>query len=247
MLVRQVQHAIRILEYFAGRHHPATPAEIADFFGWPRSSTLNLVETLAAAGLLYEPKFRTGYYPTTRLLTLAQDIVANGPITDQLIACVTHVAEKTSETAALCALSGTETVFVEVRESCSPIRYFAHVGQRVATHATSAGRALLSMVSAKERSAILKRCEFVPFAADSLMTPEAVEADIQASMARGWFLNDNGFEPDLIGVAIPMPVQNRLFCLMVACPAYRGRQRIQEFADILCAEVRAYAAPAPSR
>ncbi|HVK81017.1 MAG TPA: helix-turn-helix domain-containing protein, partial [Verrucomicrobiae bacterium] len=63
MLVRQAANVLDLLDYFARRLKPATLAEIADEVGWPRSSTFNLVTTLADKGFLYEPRAREGYYP----------------------------------------------------------------------------------------------------------------------------------------------------------------------------------------
>src|SRR3546814_8804705 len=51
MIVRQAANALEILEYFARRLRPATPAEIAEDLGWPRSSSFKLVATLAARAI----------------------------------------------------------------------------------------------------------------------------------------------------------------------------------------------------
>ena len=70
MIVRQAAYLLDIFEYFARTRKPATLAEVADHFGWPRSSTFNLLNTLAEKGYLYEPRQRAGYYPTPRWLAL---------------------------------------------------------------------------------------------------------------------------------------------------------------------------------
>jgi DNA-binding IclR family transcriptional regulator len=66
MIVRQAANVLDILEYFARTKKPATLAELADHFGWPRSSTFNLLTTLSEKGYLYEPRPRAGNYPTPR-------------------------------------------------------------------------------------------------------------------------------------------------------------------------------------
>lgn len=240
MIVKQVACALQILELFAERKSPATLTEISDHFGWPRSSTFNLIETLREAGFLYELRHRAGYYPTPRLLTLAQAIVTDGPLSEGLKAMVARLAARTGETAILAAPSGTSAVFVEVIESRNPIRYFAEVGQRVPLYATSAGRAILGLLSPKERMAILQKTRFERFAPATLMTAEAVEADVQASLARGWFLNNNGYSPDLLGLAVPLPLTDRQLCLMVAGPAYRLAERVEELVVVVREEIDAY-------
>jgi IclR family transcriptional regulator, acetate operon repressor len=240
MIVRQVQCAFQILEFFAQRRSPATLTEIAEHFGWPRSSTFNLLETLSSGGFLYEPKFRAGYYPSHKLLRLAQNTIMDGPVSERLRNCVVNIAQRTDETAALCALSGTQTVFVDVVEASSPIRYFAEVGMRVPTHATSAGRALLSMLTPKERMAILKKSEIIRYAPDTIMDIEAIEKEVQASNARGWALNVNGFEPELVGIAVPIALKERQFSLLIAGPSYRMKDKIIELAQMLKDEVQTY-------
>ncbi|NYT61492.1 helix-turn-helix domain-containing protein [Alcaligenaceae bacterium] len=64
MTVRQVANVLELLEYFAERGRPATLAEISKHFGWPRSSTFNLLGTLVNRGYLYEPRAHEGYYPS---------------------------------------------------------------------------------------------------------------------------------------------------------------------------------------
>ena len=72
MIVRQAAYVLDLFEYFAQRRQPATLAEVAEHFGWPRSSTFNLLTTLSEKGYLYEPRPRAGYYPTPRWLAVAK-------------------------------------------------------------------------------------------------------------------------------------------------------------------------------
>lgn len=240
MIVKQVQYAFQILEFFADRRKPATLSEIADHFGWPRSSTFNLIDTLSDGGYLYEPKYRAGYYPSMKLFKLAHQAIVEGPISERLRACVANIAARSQETAALCSLSGPQTVFVEVVESSANIRFFAQVGQRVPTHATASGRALLAILSPKECAAILRKCDFKQYAPDTLMSIEAVEAEVAATKERGWAQNINGYEPGLFGLAAPMDLGERQFSLLVAGPSYRVKDRITELVDMLSEEVAKY-------
>ncbi|MBV6273373.1 IclR family transcriptional regulator [Alcaligenaceae bacterium CGII-47] len=240
MIVKQVQYAFQILEFFAERRSPTTLSEISNHFGWPRSSTFNLIETLSHGGYLYEPKYRAGYYPSRKLFKLAHQTIVDGPISERLRASVVNVAARSDETAGLCALSGPHTIFVEVVESSSPIRYFAQVGQRVPTQATSAGRALLTMLPRRERTAILRKCELTRYAPDTLMSIDEIDAEVEASKARGWAQNVNGFEPELVGLAVPMPLGERQFSLLVAGPSYRMLDRIPELVKVLLDEVACY-------
>jgi len=80
MIVRQAANVLEIMEFFAQVRKPATLAEIADHFGWPRSSTFNLLATLSEKGYLYEPRPRAGFYPTPRWLAMARMISEVEPL-----------------------------------------------------------------------------------------------------------------------------------------------------------------------
>src|SRR5206468_4502179 len=103
MYVRQAAKVLELLEYFARRRKPATIAEIADELGWPRSSTFNIVWTLADKGFLLEPRLRGGYYPTPRWLALSQEVSHAAPLPIELTELADQLASETGETTAISA------------------------------------------------------------------------------------------------------------------------------------------------
>jgi DNA-binding IclR family transcriptional regulator len=157
MLVRQAANVLELMEYFARRKRPATLAEISDDLGWPRSSTFNLVGTIADKGWLYEPRARNGYYPSPRWLMLARAVADAEPLPDAAHALVTEIADQTGETTGVAALAGTSAIFLDVVESTHSVRYFAQIGDRVPVHASSVGRAILEQHSPEERKAIYRK------------------------------------------------------------------------------------------
>src|SRR5690606_38178036 len=104
------------------------------------------------------------------------------------------------------------------------------------------GRAILSMVSPKERASILRKSDYVRFAPAALMSAEEVEAEIAMATERGWFINNNGYSPDLLGIAIPVPLRDRQFCLMVAGPAYRTVEKVPVLVAAIREEIDQYMA-----
>jgi DNA-binding IclR family transcriptional regulator len=97
------------------RKEPATLSEIADSLGWRRSSTFNLIQTLADRGYLCEPGRRSGYYPSSRGLrspsrSRLPSRCRNSPM---------HWSQnwETGETAAVGAPAGINAIFVDVLES----------------------------------------------------------------------------------------------------------------------------------
>jgi len=233
MIVRQAAYVLEIFEYFARTRKPAALAEIADHFGWPRSSTFNLLSTLAEKGYLYEPRPRAGYYPTPRWLALARSISEAEPLPDWTHALIAELSTETGETAALAAPAGTMAVFIDVVESSAAIRYFAQIGHRVPIHATASGRALLLQYSPDERFSLYRKIEFKQYGPTTPISIDAVEAELRQSVERGYCQSFADFSRDLAGVARPLPIGDRRLAVVVAGPEFRMRLRMNEFAGIL--------------
>ena len=231
MTVRQAAHVLELLEYFARRGRPATLSEVAQDLGWPRSSTHNLLATLAERGYLYEPRARDGHYPSPRLLALAQAIAQAEPLPEAITALLRALVEDTGETAAIAAAAGTSAVFIEVCESPRPIRYFAQVGLRMPIHITSCGRAILSQLTPAERASVLRKVSFERFGPATPTSVAEVEAEISRSVERGWFQNLSEYSPDLCGVSLALPLAGRQLALVVAGPINRMQDRIPDLAE----------------
>jgi DNA-binding IclR family transcriptional regulator len=225
MFVKQAANVLELIEYFARRKRPATLAEISDDLGWPRSSTFNLVGTLADRGWLYEPRARSGYYPSPRWLTVSRAVVEAAPLPDTAHALVAAIAEETGETTAIAALAGTSAIFLDVVESRQSVRYFAQVGDRVPVYASSVGRAILAQYSPEERRAIYRKIKFEQFSDTTPMTPEIIEAEIAAAEKRGYHQSSSEFIADLAGVSLPLPIGMRQLSIVVAGPTSRCLER----------------------
>ena len=180
MIVRQAANVLDLLEFFVRRKEPATLSAIADSLGWPRSSTFNLIQTLVDRGYLYEPRPRSGYYPSPRWFSVAQHVAAAEPLPEFVHALVGELSAETGETAAIGAPAGINAIFVDVQESPAAVRYFAQVGHRLPIHATSTGRALLAQYTREERFAVYRRIEFRQWSPTTPISIDAVEAEFAA-------------------------------------------------------------------
>jgi IclR family acetate operon transcriptional repressor len=237
--VKQVANVLELIEFFALHRRPATLADVTRHFDWPRSSTFNLLGTLASRGYLYEPRARGGYYPSPKWLALLRQIDAAEPIPEPLHELLQVLAERTGETAVLAATSGSHAVFVDAVESRHAIRYIAAPGKLVPLHVTATGRALLSLLTPADRAGVLRRATFERYTATTLMSVVAVEDEIRRSLQRGWFEGNAEFTEDLGGVSVPLKLPHRHFALLVAGPMFRVKSRSAELAKILAEEIEA--------
>jgi DNA-binding IclR family transcriptional regulator len=233
MNVRQAANVLDLLEFFARVRRPATLSEIAQEFGWPRSSTFNIVGTLVERGFLYEPKPRAGYYPTPRWMTLARAVGEAEPLPPSLHRLLIDIVDETGETCYVAAPAGDRAVFLDVVESASPIRYFAEVGQRLPIHATATGRAILAQYSPAERQSVLGKIKFERYQNNTPMSIAAVEAEIADGLAQGWFLGATQYTSDVMGLSVMLPLAGRPMAISIGGPIFRMEKRMDVLGEVL--------------
>lgn len=244
MHVRQAANVLELLDWFARRRLPATLAEISDGLSWPRSSTFNLVGTLADAGFLYEPLARRGWYPTRRWLVLAQDVADAEPLPEGLHALALTIARATGETTAIGTTAGTWASLLDVVESTQAVRFFARVGDRIPIHASSLGRALLAQAGLAERRALYRKLEFERYSGTTPPSAQAVEQALSEAGVRGYHQSDSEYLPDLAGVSLPIPFPQRRLAVVVAGPVSRCLSRRAEIAQAMRAAIAQFEAAA---
>ncbi|RLQ85263.1 IclR family transcriptional regulator [Notoacmeibacter ruber] len=237
MAVRQIENLIALLEYFAERQEPATLADIARDFGWPRSSAHNILITLSYAGYLYEPKARGGYYPSSRWTQLGQAFSDGEPLPEALRNIIVDLGKRTGETAWISAPSGLYAVFLAVVESLAAVRYAAQVGNRVPIHITASGQALMSQMPERDREILLRKASYGNWGRNAARSIEEVRQQMAEAAERGWFKSASYFSPDLGGVAVPIVLGSRVFSVTVAGPIYRMEDRFAPYAEEIYAAI----------
>lgn len=238
MQVKQAANVVELLEFFARHGEPATLAEIADGLGWPRSSTFNIVGTLADKGYFYEPRQRGGYFPSPRWHAVVQSISDRDPVPAALADLVDDIARKVGETTALGCASGLSVVFLHVCESRQPIRYFAEIGTRVPIQASSAGRAILGQMKPKEREQLYRKFVFEKYSDTTPMGIEQIETELRISAERGYYQSNAEYIADLIGVSFPISLDSRRLSIVAAGPVSRCLDRRHDMARIMAEAIR---------
>ena len=222
MKVSQVENVLTLFELFAREKSPRTLTALAEQLGMPKSSAFNLIHTLLARGFIYETRRRGGYYPTRRLLDLANHIAKGDPFLQGIHGYLEALAAETGETVLLSAREHDDVIYIDVKESSSPIRYSAKVGDRRPLRTASSGKAIIASLGPEERAAVV-----------GSLDAEALAEEIEASIARGWCEDWAKTAPDVMGVGVPLVCGERRFGLAVAGPIYRMQDRRGELAAAL--------------
>jgi DNA-binding IclR family transcriptional regulator len=234
MVVKMALRVIEVIELFAREKQPLALSEMARLLEMPVSSCLGLIRTLEEHGYVYETGRRQGYYPTGRLLAMAQIIAANDPVLDRVRATLEELRDGARETVVFGKFRDAgQVVYLEVLSAPQSIRYSAESGETRAAYANSMGRALLSTLSPVARRKLLEETKLAPLTDATLTTVDAIEEELGRSAVRGWYGNLGESIPDLIGLAWPLRIGGEAYAISVAGPRYRVEPRIEEIAAML--------------
>ena len=221
MDVKTAGRTVELFEAFARLRRPISLSELAAAIGMPLSSCSNLVRTVQARGYLYMLRDRGPFYPTARLLEVARVIAANDPISLRVAEHLVALSETCGETVVIGSVRGNEVIYIDVVEFKQAIRYSVRPGSMRPLHANSIGKAVLSCMDSMTRAALLKKLPYKKLTAKTLLSADALEADIRSSMRRGWYGNLKESVDDLAAVAMPVTINGGTFGVSIAGPASR--------------------------
>jgi len=231
--VKTALRVIEIIEIYAREGRSLTLTELSKLLGVPMSSCLGLIRTLVSQGYLYETGRRQGYYPTARLLHIAQRIARNDPVLERMQPIMAFLRDATGETVVFGQLQADGRVrYLDVCESTNPVRYIAAPGELRDAHLNSIGRAILGASSDTVRGQVLDQQSFTPKTEHTVASREALEALLQQWHKQGWYPNFGESLADLGAVAIPVAIGEAIYGLSVAGPIHRVQTRV---ADIVAA------------
>lgn len=229
--MRQIENMFALITFLLEKKHPQTVKNMVDFFGWPRSTVFNMVNTLVKLGYLSQPSVRGAYFPTQKWLSLGQSITDAYPLPTSVHELLIKLRDITGETILLASPENGEAVILDVVESKSAIRYSLNSGQNIPLFTTAVGKVLLSMLPESSRKAW-----------EDVQGRESVLNDLEFLSSRGWLQSLGLYSPELGGVALPFRLHGRRNAIALGGPISRIENRIEELAAVMNNEIKLFLA-----
>jgi IclR family transcriptional regulator, blcABC operon repressor len=142
-LVPAVSRALMLLDRLAERREPMSLARLASELALPKSSVHGLCQTMVSRGYLRrlpDGAFLIG----PRVMGLAEAFVAGTDVAQEFNALWADAGTAPDETVVLSVLSGTESLYVAVRNSARPLGLAFTVGMRLPAYLSGSGKAMLA-------------------------------------------------------------------------------------------------------
>ncbi|MGH8816714.1 MAG: IclR family transcriptional regulator [Achromobacter pestifer] len=236
MEVKLVARTLDLIELFAQTRRPMSLTELAQGLGAPMSSCLALVRTMVARGYLYEVRRRGGYYPTARLQALSAQIQSGDPWLEPVRPHLAALRDAPNETVMLGKIQDGAVVFLDVVESTQPVHYAARPGARRPLHTSAVAKAILARLGPAERDNALAEADYARYTDRTLVTRDALRAELEQVAEQGWAANVGESVGDLTGLAVALDLGGEWYALCMAGPTPRvWEQREQNLRHLLAA------------
>jgi DNA-binding IclR family transcriptional regulator len=219
--VQSVDRALSVLEILAANGE-AGVTEVAAELGVHKSTAFRLVAVLESRGFVEQLADRGKYRLGFGVVRLAGAAAAQLDIAQEGRPICEALAADLQETVNIALLDADRAVNVSQVRGPAALSTHNWVGQGTPLHATSSGKVLLAHASHAVRKTVLSR-ELPRFTAATITDPEALQAQLDGILDRGWGSTVEEFEVGLNAVAAP--VRNAdgavVAALSVSGPSFR--------------------------
>jgi DNA-binding IclR family transcriptional regulator len=212
-----------------------TVTRVAERLDREKSQVSRALSALSEYGLVARGPggdYRLGW----RLYALAE-LAGDRRLLELAAPLLARLSRSLGERVHLSVLQGTEALTVLSQAPVRSIQAVGWAGRVTPAYCTSAGRALLLDWPDDEIVAAFADVDLVALGPRTVRSARALAAAVADARKRGFAIVDEEFEPDLIGVAVPVrsPAGTIVASLNVSAPRHRFAPRVDEAARELTA------------
>ncbi|MPZ89588.1 MAG: helix-turn-helix domain-containing protein, partial [Nitriliruptorales bacterium] len=202
--IESVGNALQVLLLLRSRSQLRV-AECAREVGVARSTAHRLLAMLDYYGFVRRDPDTRAYRAGPALLALGLSAVHSLDIRRQARPHMERLAESVGETVNLMVLEGGHVRFVDGVESPRALRVGSRIGLLRPAHCTSAGKAMLATLPPDEVRELYPDERLTTLTERSIATRSALEAELATVRERGYALNVQESNHELIAVGVAIP------------------------------------------
>ncbi len=194
-----------LLEVIAQKDQFVSLQGLVEETGLPKPTLHRMLQQLESAGMLQRDGDGRHYSTGLRLQRLAETLLLNNTVHGARHAVLRRLVDEVGESCNITALSGAEVLYLDRVETPAPLRFYLHPGSRVPAHCSASGKLFLSQMSASQRRRLLEHVPLERYTGNTIIDPEALEAEIERVRNDGYAFDAEEFLPGLLCLAVLVP------------------------------------------
>ncbi|SDL26218.1 transcriptional regulator, IclR family [Modicisalibacter muralis] len=218
-----VTKGLRLLQVIPELGSEASARAIQQRLALPRPTVYRLLNTLEREGFIERNPLGGEYVLGRQIVRLAQQSLSQSSLQDRMRSTLQAVGRATGETVHLAVPYGCHMTFIDKVESTETVRMASYVGMPIPMHSTSVGKAYLAALDASECEQYLTKLNLEPITGKTLISLEALRAELQNTRERGYAIDNEENEKSIIcfGHAIYAADGRPAGAISVSVPRYR--------------------------
>jgi IclR family acetate operon transcriptional repressor len=201
--IQSLDRAMDVLKVVAGANGLSL-TEIAQSSGQAASTVYRILITLEKHRIVQFDEPAQLWHIGLEAFRIGSSFLGRTRIVEQSRPIMERIMAATGETANLAIIDRGEVIFVSQVETHEPIRAFFRPGTRGPVHASGIGKALLAFMSQPQIEAILTGTPLDAFTQKTIVSRDALIAEIETIRARGWSIDDEERTPGMRCIAAPI-------------------------------------------
>ena len=232
-MLQTIQKAGELLALYDRNHTEWGVREVAEKLKMAKSSTHDLMSSLAKLGFLNkteDSRYRLGW----RLVTLSEVLLATTELRQEAHPVMEELAAQYQETIHLAVLDDTQAVYVDKLEGRQAVRVeLTSLGARLYAHCSALGKVLLAYSSEEEVQRIIQTAGLPSFTPNTITDEEELGQNLAKIRRQGFAYDMEEILPDLCCVAAPIynHLGHVIAAISMSIPAYRFRRSQTEFRE----------------
>ena len=202
-LVPAVTRALTLLDRLAQQREPMSLSQLTSELALPKSSVHGLCNTLVSFG--YLRRQRDGAFLIgPRVMCLAEAFVSGTDVAQEFNALWADAGAAPEETVVLSVLSGTDALYVAVRNSARPLGLAFNVGMRLPAYLSASGRALLAHREPDEVRRLFAAGLTTRLTRKGPRDVEALLKELATTRRRGYSIDDQAVREGVCAFGAPV-------------------------------------------
>jgi IclR family KDG regulon transcriptional repressor len=230
-----MEKAGNVLNLFSFKQHEWGVSEVAKTLALPKSTTSEIMASLASQGLLSrtnEGRYRLGW----RLFHLSQVLLDNTDFCIEARLVMREIVERWGETTHLAVLDEAQVLYVEKLQGTPAVQILlSRVGARLPAHCCGVGKVLLADRSWHEVTALLEEQTLASFTPNTITSLDQLSEELTMIRQRGYAYDLEEVAVGLCCVAAPIYdlAGDTLASMSISVPAYRFYPKQDNYTAII--------------
>ncbi|MQQ10047.1 helix-turn-helix domain-containing protein [Epibacterium sp. SM1979] len=199
-----VGKALNILDQIAEFERPVRFGELLANSEHPKATLYRLVQSLTNQGMLSYDEERQTYAPGLRLVRLAHAAWRQSSLAPVARPFIDALASEVQETIHLAQLDRGQVLYVDKRMATNPLEMFSQAGKIGPGFCTGVGKAMMAFLEDEAREDAIRRQAFLQHTPNTLITADALRAELQTIRREGIAFDREEHEPGIICIASPI-------------------------------------------